>query len=355
MFNLDSLPQSFVDNVNSFCGKLRRRHITGSYHTASSTLSLINELLDTRDFETWSDLRDAIVALGRTVLQAQPLEMCVANVFHRVLTAIKEPSQAQVPVSTFSILTHPYKAETCSLEDPYNIPITPNSFIEFTDSLSELENQITCSYEDLKLHAPSFLQSSEIILVIGHSTTIFEFLTGVKSDKISHVFVLERAPDYSGHRMASRIASAGIPCSVVHDGAAAALMPRVSKVLISTHAVLADGGLFAPTGTGLIARVASQYRVPVICLCATYKLSFLYVKSQHSRNVLLSPSIMFPLASEKFSPQSLALTEFILPQYEYVPPSFVSIYLTNEGTHNPSDIYRLAAQYYDLGFTITEE
>jgi translation initiation factor eIF-2B subunit beta len=35
------------------------------------------------------------------------------------------------------------------------------------------------------------------------------------------------------------------------------------------------------------------------------------------------------------------------PGYDYIPPEFISLCITNFGGHNPSYIYRLLAEYYN--------
>ena len=36
------------------------------------------------------------------------------------------------------------------------------------------------------------------------------------------------------------------------------------------------------------------------------------------------------------------------PSFDYIPPDFVDIFLTNAGGHAPSYMYRLLSEYYDV-------
>jgi len=60
---------------------------------------------------------------------------------------------------------------------------------------------------------------------------------------------------------------------LIPDSAITAMMARVNKVIIGTHAVMANGGLVAQIGTRLIAQSAQDRSVPVLVCCGLYKLS----------------------------------------------------------------------------------
>lgn len=56
------------------------------------------------------------------------------------------------------------------------------------------------------------------------------------SKRSFQVIVAERAPWYDGHEMAARLASVPIDTTVITDSAIFAMMARVNKVIIGTHA-----------------------------------------------------------------------------------------------------------------------
>ena len=73
--------------------------------------------------------------------------------------------------------------------------------------------------------------------------------------------------------MANSLESLGIRTTVIADASCYAIMSRMNKVLISAHALLADGGVMAPVGTSMVAAAAKRYSVPVVVLAGIYKLS----------------------------------------------------------------------------------
>lgn len=91
--------------------------------------------------------------------------------------------------------------------------------------------------------------------------------------------------------MAKSLACAGIECICIPDSAIFGMMARVNKVILPAHAVLANGGLIAPSGCNLVVLGASQNSVPVVCLTGLFKLTPLYPhEGQDTLNDLLSPS-----------------------------------------------------------------
>jgi len=67
-------------------------------------------------------------------------------------------------------------------------------------------------------------------------------------------------------------------------------MSRIDKVIISSHAVLANGGIIAEAGAYLIALAAKEHSIPFIVVSAMYKLTPMYPFDHMKLNELLAPS-----------------------------------------------------------------
>jgi translation initiation factor eIF-2B subunit beta len=160
------------------------------------------------------------------------------------------------------------------------------------------------------------------------------------------VLVCEGAPHYQGHETAKALAAAGIDTCVIHDSSVFAIMARVHKVVLPAHAVLANGGLIAPSGCNLVATAAKHYAVPVVCLTGMFKLTPLYPHDgQDTLNDMLSPSSVVNYA-ERNSHPALQQVEFLNPVHDYLRPELINLYVTNVGSFQPNYIYRLLAEYY---------
>lgn len=69
-------------------------------------------------------------------------------------------------------------------------------------------------------------------------------------------------------------------------------MSRVDKVIISTKAIMANGGLLASSGAYMIALAAKEFSIPVIVVSAMYKLTPMYPFDPMKLNELLSPNMI---------------------------------------------------------------
>jgi len=189
------------------------------------------------------------------------------------------------------------------------------------------------------------IHANEVIMTIGKSRTVEHFLKKAASARKFQVYVAEASPGYSGREMAKALASGTqvVDTTLISDAAIFALMSRVNKVIIGTHAVMANGGLLAQAGTHLIAQAAKYYKVPVIVCCGLYKLSPRFPSNLDDLQELQSPSQVLKFENIVGSMESVTVEN---PTWDYIPPDLVDLYLTTSGGYNPTYLYRLLAELY---------
>jgi translation initiation factor eIF-2B subunit beta len=164
--------------------------------------------------------------------------------------------------------------------------------------------------------------------------------------------------------MARELADAGITTTAIPDNGIFAMMSRVNKVVVSAHAILADGGVMAPVGTRLVALAAKRYSVPFVVLVGIYKLSPLFPHEPGvTFNEFKDPSLILPYQDQAVLAADLVAAASIgendsdgegtylqvhNPSYDYIPPELISLFVTDHG-HGfmPSYVYRMLSEYYD--------
>lgn len=219
----------------------------------------------------------------------------------------------------------------------------------FRPAIMEAIQEIMLDLEDLHKNiddqALAHIHAGEVILTYSRSKTVESFLKAAAKKRKFQVIVCEGAPHFGGHKMAQALAKVGIDTTVIHDSAAFAIMARVNKVLLPAHAVLANGGLVAPSGCHMVALAAAHNSVPLVCLTGMFKLCPMYPhEGQDTLQDLVSPSSVIEYA--EMSDQVMSKVEFINPVHDYIPPNLINLYVTNIGAFQPSYIYRLLAEYY---------
>ena len=104
-------------------------------------------------------------------------------------------------------------------------------------------------------------------------------------------------------------------------------MSRVNKVIVGAHAILANGGMFAVTGSLLAATAARAHSTPVVVCAGQFKLTPLWnVYHQHGALDFADPSSVLGFEEGKLVDK----VHVINPYYGYVAPELLDVYITNE-------------------------
>ena len=211
---------------------------------------------------------------------------------------------------------------------------------EIIDELMQVDKQIAD-------YALDHIHSNEVILTHSSSTSVQKFLLKAALKRKFTVIVVESFPndhtathstvagklrqtsedgeDLGSESFLKPLSASGITVILIPDSAVFAIMSRVNKVLLATHAVIANGGLVAAAGARIIANAANVHKVPVIVVSGVYKLSPDYPFEFESLIEYGDPGNVV-----SFDNGTLVNDlEIDNPLYDYVPPDLVDLYITN--------------------------
>ncbi|KAF9593927.1 hypothetical protein IFM89_026170 [Coptis chinensis] len=395
--------------VNEFVLMLKRRKVEGSQATAKQTAELLRSVISQQRVPHTNQagaLIDAINSVGEKLIAANPVELAVGNVVRRVLHIIREEdlslattaignvglsagsddednveqddyprlSAAAVAAASRSTLRAPSLHTLLEgIPDPAAAHRTSSSGgdsegksksadkslrtrklkHDVIEAVNELIQDIDTCHELIAEQAVEHIHHNEVILTLGRSRTVMEFLCAAKEKKRSfRVFVAEGAPRYQGHILAKELVARGLQTTVITDSAVFAMISRVNMVIVGAHAIMANGGVIAPVGLNMVALAAQRHAVPFVVVAGSHKLCPLY---PHNPEVLLndlrSPSELldfgeFSDCMDFGSGNGSPLLHVVNPAFDYVPPKLVTLFITDTGGHNPSYMYRLIADYY---------
>ena len=219
---------------------------------------------------------------------------------------------------------------------------------EIIAGIEEIVDELLQADDQIAAYALEHIHSNEIILTHSSSHTVQKFLLKVAARRKFTVIHVESYPNdhedtyamVTGHlkgeegdeddEMATEsfqkpLIAAGITVIVITDAAVFALMSRVNKVILATHAVIANGGLVAAAGARVIAKAAHKHRTPVMVLSGVYKLSPEYPFEFESL-------IEYGDTGRVISYEDGDLVDKLdvdNPLFDYVPPELVDLYITN--------------------------
>lgn len=211
---------------------------------------------------------------------------------------------------------------------------------EIIDELDQVDDQIAG-------YAQEHIHSNEVVLTHSSSLSVQKFLLKAAEKRKFTVIVAESYPndhaathatvtgqsrqggdeedDMDGGSFMKPLSAAGITVILISDASIFAIMSRVNKVILATHAVIANGGLIAAAGARIIAKAAKVHRTPVIVVSGVYKLSPEYPFEFESLIEYGDPASILGF-DEGAMVDNLEIDN---PVYDYVPPELVDLYITN--------------------------
>ncbi|TVU30934.1 hypothetical protein EJB05_22588 [Eragrostis curvula] len=377
--------------VSEFVLKLKRRKVEGSHAVARQTAELLRSVVSQHRMGSTNQaatLADAVRAVGQQLIAANPIELAVGNIVRRVLHIIKEEDMSStavgieglsvtvdsddeydsehddrptlsaavlasharnalrapslqtllddIPVSTAISRTASSTGDSDGKSKSGDKTSTKKLKHDVIAAIGDLIDEIDNCYEPISEQAVELIHQNEVILTLGRSKTVKEFLCAAKEKKRSfRVFVAEGAPRYQGHALAKELVEKGIQTTVITDSAVFAMISRVNMVIVGAHAIMANGGVIAPVGMNMVALAAQRHAVPFVVVAGSHKLCPLY---PHNPEVLLnelkSPSDLLDFGEfsdcMNFSTQDGSpLLNVVNPTFDYVPPKLVGLFITD--------------------------
>lgn len=215
-----------------------------------------------------------------------------------------------------------------------------NGIEEIIDELDQVDDQIAA-------YALDHIHSNEVILTHSSSMSVQKFLLKAAEKRKFTVIVAECYPndhlathaaitgkvpqDHEGGDILNSdswlkpLTAAGITVILIPDSSIFNIMSRVNKVILATHAVIANGGLVAAAGARIIAKAAKVHRTPVIVISGVYKLSPEYPFEFDSLIEYGDPGNVIAYENGAL----VENLEIDNPLYDFVPPDLVDLYITN--------------------------
>jgi len=265
-------------------------------------------------FEESNQLLDRIRNIGVRLQKAQPQELVVGNIVRRVLGLVREVTE--VPAAPAASTPSSSTILSPALETPASAAPAQGDFFGFLgaapvvmeklsmkdikddvlNGIRELIDELDQADEQIASYALDYISGQETILTYTASTTIQKFLlTAAKKRKFTVIYAEGHPNEHhstfemiatgrkssnleneAGDTKFKPLTAAGVQVIVIPDSAVFAVMPRVTRVLLSSHIIMSNGGVVAAAGARTIALAAHMHRVPVIVVGGIYKLSPLF-------------------------------------------------------------------------------
>lgn len=235
---------------------------------------------------------------------------------------------------------------------------------EIIDGIKEILDELTNVDSQISESALDHIHANDTVLTYTSSQTVQRFLAAAArkrkftvihaecypNDHIAtHAAILNGNPsspdgDDEAEERWKPLTSMGITVILIPDTAIYALMPRISKVLLSPHAVLANGSLLAAAGTSTVCQAANAHRVPVVVLSGVYKLSPVYPFDTDELVEYGDPGKVVGFEEGEFVGGNVEVAN---PVMDFVDSEAVDLFVMDTGGCAPSFLYRIVGDHYD--------
>jgi translation initiation factor eIF-2B subunit beta len=339
-----------MNSVENLVMKLETREIQGSRRVAIETAYLLRNVISQTKWSDMNTLMNTIRTIGRRLIRAQLHELVVGNIVKRILKITRDvfsgKDQMMMTLPDGGLKDSPHlESSLHSLLGPLQkLDITPKIDVKaaIIETINEeVLGELEC-HSNIASLALEHIHSNEIIMTHGKSATVETFLKTAARKRQFQVIVAETAPSFEGQIMALNLAKEGIDVTVISDAAIYAIMSRVNKVILGTHAITSNGGLIAPCVSKIMAIAAKEQKVPVVICAGFYKLSPVYPVDEYEFSNFVSPHQILDYSDGFLSSQ--VTTEN--PIFAYIPPDYVSLFITNFGNIPPSYVYYHLSEFY---------
>lgn len=327
-------------SINSKC--------RSSYDMACKTLKLLQSHVNSCDWETAEQLITDVKEIGRMLKAADSSETVPSNMVLRSLKIIRDEvlriSQGWSDLPDPDLGLEIMQSIDQEARIDYSKPL-PGLRESIQGLMEEWESEMEVSAENIAKEGLQHVSDDEVILTLGSSKTVESFLKRAACQRSFQVIVAEGAPFCHGHDMAITLANSDIRTTVIPDSAIFTVLSRVTKVIIGTHSVTANGGLKGVSGAYSLALAAKQHAVPLIVLAAMFKYTPEYLVShdQSAFNKIVSPSTVLPIHRRDL----LDRVDVINPVFDYVPPELITVLIAGEKEgHAPSYVYHKLSTLY---------
>ena len=150
-----------------------------------------------------------------------------------------------------------------------------------------------------------------------------------------HVFVDETRPVLQGARLTAwELTHAGIPCTVIADGAAGALMrqAKVDLVIVGADRIAVNGDFANKIGTYSLAVLALHHGVPFYCAAPSSTIDLALADGDGIPIEQRAPEEVKTVAGRPVAPAAAAALN---PAFDVTPARYVTGYVTDRGLRRP--------------------
>lgn len=182
-----------------------------------------------------------------------------------------------------------------------------------------------------------------VVFTHCHSSTVTKMLAKAKADGVDfRVICTETRPAYQGRITAKELVGYGIDTTFIVDSAARTFMSEVDVAFVGADAITSEGNVVNKIGTGGIAVIASEARVPFYVVSELLKFDPETLHGGCEKIEQRSPTEVWPEA-----PAGLKVRN---PAFDVTPNRYIHGVICEEGIIPPQTVLEVMRKRYPWVF-----
>ena len=176
------------------------------------------------------------------------------------------------------------------------------------------------------------IRNGDVVLTHCNSSAVNAIMKAAwEQGKQIQVFATETRPRFQGWITAKVLGRAGIPVTLIPDGAVRFFMDKIDRVIVGADVITANGAVVNKIGTSMVALAAHEARVRFFVAAETYKFSPETMIGELVKIEERGTEEVIPPDELKKMPNVRVRN----PSFDITPPEYVDIIITENGIIPP--------------------
>ncbi|MXR52642.1 ribose 1,5-bisphosphate isomerase [Halovenus sp. WSH3] len=214
------------------------------------------------------------------------------------------------------------------------------------DGAAALRAQLDTAQDDLGAIGANRLRDGDTVLTHCHSTDALACIEAAREQgKSLSAIVKETRPRKQGHITARQLREAGVPVTLIVDGAAGRYLDDADHVLVGADSITADGSVVNKIGTRSLAVNARERDTPIVVAAQTLKLDPATL-SGHTVDIEHRAEAEVISDDDR---EAIGEIDVANPAFDVTPPRYVDAIVTERGQFPPESIVMLTRELFGEG------
>jgi ribose 1,5-bisphosphate isomerase len=294
---------------------IRKLEVQGARNVAIAAIKALEALAEGTKAKTREDFMEALSEAKATLFASRETEPLMRNAIRWIINRVEDCDERSV-------------AELAKL---------------VSSSSRDFQKNLEASKERIANIGARRIRDGSVVFTHCHSSTVTHMLSKAQKDgKSFEVICTETRPALQGRITAKEMVALGIKTTMIVDSAARHFMKKADIVVVGADAITSEGNVINKIGTGTIALLAQEARVPFYIVSELLKFDPETLRGDYEKIEERSPAEVWMEAPEKLIIRN--------PAFDVTRRDLIHGIICEEGIISPASVVGTAHRRYSWIF-----